>query len=429
MVNLIGTLSRLKPFKVLVVGDFMLDRYTHGKVGRISPEAPVPVLHVQKEETLPGGAGNVALNLASLGAHVSVLGRIGSDPEGDYLKRLLFDQNIDAKSLLIEEGFHTPIKNRLLGGSQQMLRIDFEVTDAAPDSLFDDLKLLECDLIAVSDYNKGFLTPTLLDALIAHGHKLGIPIIVDPKGDDFSKYTGATLIKPNLKEAYLASKLSHEHSLQDVAQTLLDQSKAKQLLITRSSDGLSLFDQNGHKHFPVRTREVQDVTGAGDTVLAMLAMALANGLNTSEAAHLANVAAGLAIERLGCAKLSLADIAERLLDLDVANKVFDEEHLYALEQTLFGKTFTILGLDSKQGMTTELFTTLKKLSDDKLILYIRDDDPDSTFIELLASLHEVDFIVLSENSLSSLCERMHPTQSYLFESGKLESVASPAALI
>ncbi|HPE84940.1 MAG TPA: bifunctional ADP-heptose synthase, partial [Chlamydiales bacterium] len=292
MVNLIGMLSHLKPFKVLVAGDFMLDRYTHGKVGRISPEAPVPVLHVQREHSLPGGAGNVALNLASLGAQVFALGRIGDDLEGEHLKRLLFDQDINAQGLLTENNYHTPVKNRLMGGSQQMLRIDFEHTHPIADDLVRNVALPDCDLIAISDYNKGFLTPTVLAALIKHGKELGIPIIVDPKGEDFSKYKGATLIKPNLKEAYAASKLPLDSSLNDVAKALFNQSEAQQILITRSSEGLSLFsDDNTHTHFPVRCREVQDVTGAGDTVLAMLCMALANDLELASAAHLSNVAA------------------------------------------------------------------------------------------------------------------------------------------
>ncbi|MCB1108906.1 MAG: hypothetical protein KDK44_04545 [Chlamydiia bacterium] len=158
---------------------------------------------------------------------------------------------------------------------------------------------------------------------------------------------------------------------------------------------------------------------------------LANDLELASAAHLSNVAAGLAIERLGCAKLSLADIAERLLELDVKNKVFDEQHLYALEQTLQGKSFTVLGIDSTFGMTTELFLTLKKLSlnQEKLILFIRDDEPDSVFIELLASLHEVDFIVIQQSSLSQLCNRMHPTHSYLFEDGLLQVLDSVTVLI
>ena len=434
MVDLVGVLSHLKPFKVLVAGDFMLDRYTKGAVGRISPEAPVPVLHVQSQHSLPGGAGNVALNLASLGAEVSVLGRIGPDQDGNLLKDLLHEYSINTNHLVIEEGFHTPIKNRLLGGGQQMLRIDFEKTHPIPDDLvaLSLENLPDVDLIAISDYNKGFLTNALLQGLIAYGKKREIPIIVDPKGDDFTKYASATLIKPNLKEAYSASKCSSDAPLETVAKTLLKQSKAEQILITRSSDGLSLFSKDGAQtHFPVQAKEVQDVTGAGDTVLSILAMALANNLSSSVAARLSNIAAGIAIEKLGCALLTLGEIAERLLELDSSNKVFDERHLYALEQTLKGKDFTVLGIDSEDGMTTELFTTLKSLAsqDEKLIVYIRNNHPDQNFVSLLASLHEVDFIVIKSESLAHLCDVIHPKCAYRFENNKLEPLESVAAII
>ncbi|MCB1117001.1 MAG: bifunctional hydroxymethylpyrimidine kinase/phosphomethylpyrimidine kinase [Chlamydiia bacterium] len=425
MVNL----SHLKPIRVLVAGDFMLDRYTFGSVGRISPEAPVPVLKITDQKSLPGGAGNVALNLAALDAHVHVLGRIGPDNCGDLLKSLLEAENINTDYLITEEDFSTPVKNRIVGSSQQMLRIDQEQTHDLPEAYLSALKFPDVDLIAISDYNKGFLTKSLLKALIAHGQKLGVPVLVDPKGSDFSKYRGVTLIKPNLKEALSAANAA---DLEQAAQSLLKQTKVEHLLITRSKDGMSLFDgQATHTHFPVRSKEVQDVTGAGDTVLAALSLALANQLSIESAVHLANIAAGISIEKLGCARITLAEIAERILELDSTSKVYDEHTLYTLTKALTNKPFTIVGIDSADHLSLATFGMLKKLktANQKLIVYIRDKKPPSDFVSLLSSLHEVDFVVIKSDSLSHLCDELHPSSAYLFDGGTLSLLESTSALI
>ena len=407
----------------------MLDRYTHGKVGRISPEAPVPVLHVNKEQNLPGGAGNVALNLAAFGANVHLLGRIGPDNNGKELKALLEQEGIHTDLIACEEGFPTPVKNRLMGGTQQMLRIDHEYTHPFPNDDLDLSSLPDIDLIAISDYNKGFLTPNLLKQLIAYGKEKNIPVLVDPKGDDFTKYRGATLIKPNLNEAHIASKCSG--SLEEVTQILFKQCQAKMLLITRSKDGMSLFTPTDSKHFPVRSKEVQDVTGAGDTVLAALSLALANDMTIEMAIDLANIAAGISIEKLGCARITLADIAERMLTLDATCKVFDEHTLYALTKALEGDDFTILGLDSGDELSTDAFKAIKVLKSktNKLIIYIRDEHPDPDFIALLSALHEVDFVVIKSESLAHLCDELHPQSAYLFKSGALQTLEAAVSLL
>lgn len=434
MVGLVGMLSHLQPFKVLVVGDFMLDRYTNGRVDRISPEAPVPVLHVSDEYVLPGGAGNVALNLASLGAQVQLLGRVGKDVAGMQLKKCLKELQIDPDGLIEEPDYETPIKNRLMAGGQQMLRIDFEQTHDFPAQLLPPVHehIESVDLIAISDYNKGFLTPETLQQIIAYGHQNNIPIIVDPKGNDFSKYRGATLIKPNKREAYLAAGVELDVPIETVADQLLKQTDADHILITRSGDGLSLFcSERNHSHFPVRTREINDVTGAGDTVLAMLAMGMANRLNMAHSAQLANVAASVAVEKLGCARLSLSDVAERLLELDSSNKVFDEHHLYALKQVLTDQPFTVLGIDGDDGMTTALLTTIHQLSvpDKKLVLYIRNTLVDEKFVHLLTKLQEVDFIILKSESLIHLCQDIRPTSSYILENDTLQSLEAISAIL
>lgn len=440
MVKLSGMLSRFSPVRVLVIGDFMLDTYTTGKVKRISPEAPVSVLHVQKEESLPGGAGNVVLNLVSLGTKVIAIGRVGYDAAGEQLRDSLESEGVDINPLILQKGYKTPVKNRLIADSQQVLRVDFETLTPLPEDLESEViqslpSLFEnVQVIAVSDYGKGFLTHSLLKQVIDLAREKEIPVIVDPKGEDFSKYYGATIIKPNLAEAYAAAKLPMHAPLDAVASVILESCGVEMVLITRSEAGISLFNRDGQRFdFPVRSKEVKDVTGAGDTVLSMISIALANKLDIKHGAQLANIAAGMAIERLGCARVSLSEMAGRLLEFDVENKIFDEEHLFALQQVLKGKRYTVLGVDSTSGISTALFRSLRKLSsrdsEKKLIVYVRDNDPDEEFISLLSSLSGVDFIVLKCESLKNLCDIIHPHQVFSIEEEKLIMLDHATALL
>jgi len=430
MVKLIGIFSRFNPVRVAVIGDFMYDTYTTGKVKRISPEAPVSVLHVLKEESRPGGAGNVVLNLISLGANVSAIGRVGPDLAGGSIRELLSCEGASVDGLMVQKQYKTPVKNRLIADAQQVLRVDFETVSPIPEDSEQEAvdrlpDLLDgAQIIAISDYGKGFLSRSLLMAIFDLAKARGIPVIVDPKGDDFTKYAGATVLKPNLSEAYAAAKLPMEASLDQVAQAIFKKANIELLMITRSEAGISLFTRAGeHFDFPVRSKEVKDVTGAGDTVLAMISVALANGLDIKYAAQLANIAAGIAIERLGCARINLADMANRLLEYDVDNKIFDEEHLFALQQALQDKRYSVLGLDSAHGMSTALFRSIRKLSsrnqDIKLIVYVRDSHPDEEFVSLLSSLAEVDFVVLKCESLKNLCEIIHPHEVFVMDDGRL----------
>lgn len=441
MVKLLSSFSRLKPAKILILGDFMLDTYTTGKVHRISPEAPVPILHVQKYEDLPGGAGNVALNLQALGADVICVGRIGDDKDGERLKTLLGNEGIDTNGLFIEKEYRTPVKNRLIANSQQLMRIDNEIISPLDLALEEEViayissHIESIQVIAISDYGKGFLSRSLLKTVIEMANQKKIPSIVDPKGADFTKYQYATLIKPNQKEAYEASKLPSDASIDEVGLHLLQCTESNLLMITRSELGITLFDREMNRYdFPVKSHEVKDVTGAGDTILAVTALIFASDdLDIKEGLHIANVAAGIAIEGVGCIRVSLSDIAERLLQLDIVNKIFNEEHLFALEQALINKNLTILGLNSQQGISAELFSQIQNLAtgkeEDRLMIYLIDADPDEHFIALLSSLHVVDFIVIQSDSLFNLSQKVHPAKIFILENKILFEVDQPDSLL
>lgn len=424
MVKLANMLNRLNPAKVLVIGDMLLDSYTIGKARRISPEAPVAVVNVQREEHRPGGAGNVTLNLLSLGAQVVAIGRIGNDWAGQMFVNALEQEKVDTRMIVVQEGYSTPVKNRIIADNQQIVRVDHEQVISLSESLeqyiIDQLRTLlqGVKVIAISDYGKGFLTLTLLTALIQEAKQMGIPVITDPKGHDFKKYTGTTIIKPNLSEAYTAANLPMSASLESVASHVLSQCQAQLLMVTRSEAGISLFNDVGARFdFPVHAKEVKDVTGAGDTVLAMLAHALANQLSYSEAAQLCNVAAGIAIEHVGCARVSLSDLALRLFECNMSHKIFDQDHLSVLKQVLKRKPFSLLTLSQIDSLTPALFQAIKKITHERrpLLIYVDDIKPSETFLDMLSSLQEVSFIVLHLDSLKSLCQCAAPRSSYTFD--------------
>lgn len=438
MVRLTGTISRLSSRKILVVGDIMLDTYTIGKARRISPEAPVAVIQVIREENRPGGAGNVILNLKSLGAEVSIISRIGSDTSSHILREALLKENVDVRGLFLQEGFSTPLKNRVIADSQQIVRVDYEQIIPLPEILeqqvIESLPLLleGIEAIAISDYGKGFLSRTLLNALIEQAKSKKIPVITDPKGIDFTKYSGTTVIKPNLSEAYAAAGLLPDANLDLAAHKILQLANAQILMITRSEAGISIFHRDGERHdFPVRAREIKDVTGAGDTVLAMLTYATANGLNINESAQLSNVAAGIAIERFGCARVSLSEVARRLLESDVVNKVFDKEHLFALQEALKENEYILLGLSGSEGMTSSVFSAIHRLAKNNerdLVLFLRDAEPESDFVNLLAALHDVKFIIVQSDNVANLCEKLPPADIYSVVGKELSRLTSTADL-
>lgn len=439
MLELTGVVGQFNEVTILVAGDLMLDAYTFCSANRISPEAPVPVVRVEEEMELPGGAGNVMLNMAALGAKVRAMGRVGSDEAAESIINYFSEGGVDTTGILKQQYFSTPVKNRIIANHQQMIRIDHEQIEELQESLEQEMiealpKLLEnVDAIALSDYGKGTLTPVLLRAIIDQARSRGIPVVVDPKGVQYERYRGATLIKPNLGESYAAANIGEGVSLEKVAKVLLEKTEVDQLMITRSEKGISLFDTSGsHQNFPVDAKEVQDVTGAGDTVLAMVTFALANGLSYEVATRLANIAAGIAVEKLGCARVTMQQLCQRLLEIDCQNKVFHENHLSLLKSALVDQKLKVIGLSSEDDLSAHLLLQLfkhGKSSDHQLLIYLREEDPSEDFINVLASIQEVDFIILKSDSLRHLLEEIHPEEVYIYDGTTLQVKESIAVLL
>jgi D-glycero-beta-D-manno-heptose-7-phosphate kinase len=296
--------------RVLVVGDVMLDRYWFGEVSRISPEAPVPVVKVERSEERPGGAANVARNIAALDARAILLSVVGADEAGQSLARLLGESSIDA-SLHEDAQLNTTVKLRVLGRQQQLLRIDFE---NAPTHEVLQTKLAEyqqriaaCDVVILSDYGKGGLTHIAEMIRLAREH--GKPVLVDPKGDDYARYAGASIITPNRAELReVVGRWTDETDLAARVDRLRQSLGLDALLLTRSEEGMTLFSAAGVVQEPALAREVYDVSGAGDTVIATLAVMLASGQPLADAMRWANRAAGVVVGKLGTATCSCDEL-------------------------------------------------------------------------------------------------------------------------
>ncbi len=305
--------------RVLVVGDVMLDRYWHGDAGRISPEAPVPVVRVTHDEARPGGAANVALNLSSLGATVTCAGLVGHDSDADLLEQTLTNHNVHP--LFTRVDHRTITKLRVLSQAHQMIRLDFETPfDASnAESLAQAVSLDGMTAVVLSDYAKGSLEPRLL---IQKARAAKIPVVVDPKGTDFEKYRGATLLTPNRTEfEAVCGTWANDQDLIEKGQKLINELDIDTILVTRSEQGMTLIMRDGSVHqFAATAREVADVTGAGDTVIATVAAGLGAGMSMAESAELANRAAGIVVSKLGTATVSGREL-ERALDVD--HGIFD----------------------------------------------------------------------------------------------------------
>jgi D-glycero-beta-D-manno-heptose-7-phosphate kinase len=299
---------------ILIAGDVMLDRYWFGEVERISPEAPVPIVSIRRTEERLGGAANVARNMTSLGARAGLLAVIGKDEAAVAVSRLLGESSI-AAHLHEDNNLPTTVKLRIIGRRQQMLRADFE---SQPDhevllGHLDDYRNLlgRYDIVVLSDYGKGGLAH--IAEMIIAARAAGKQVLVDPKGDDYSRYTGATLVTPNLAELRaVVGRWRSEADLTERAQQLRADLRLEALLLTRSEEGMTLYTADGERSVPAQAREVFDVSGAGDTVIAVLAVMLACGLDLWDAVQIANRAGGIVVGKLGTAIISYDELSETL---------------------------------------------------------------------------------------------------------------------
>ncbi|PPQ27992.1 PfkB family carbohydrate kinase [Rhodopila globiformis] len=318
--DLAGAVRRLARTSVLVIGDVMLDRYTYGEVTRISQEAPVPVLSIEREVALPGGAGNVVRNLTALGAATAFISVVGDDQAGSDLTGLIGGQPNVEPWLMVQGGRTTTQKTRLIAAGQHLLRADREQTDPIQPRLAERMVRIALDAMAatsvtvLSDYGKGVLSGDVPMQLVAAARKAGRKLIVDPRGSDFARYAGADVVMPNRQELAAATHMpvDNEVAVVAAAQALRAQHGFGAVVVTLGNAGMTLVDATRSQHFPAEAAEVYDTSGAGDTALAMLAAALAAKLDLPIAARLANLAAGISVGKVGASVVREADLMAAL---------------------------------------------------------------------------------------------------------------------
>lgn len=415
--------------RILVVGDVMLDRYWHGKATRVSPEAPVPVVKVGNREDRPGGAGNVALNLAALGSAASLIGIIGADANGEDLKSRLTAAGVYC-DFLVSPDKPTTTKLRVISQHQQLIRLDFEeqfsVADLSGLQAKVESLLESAQALILSDYGKGALAE--VEQLIEMGRRRRIPVIVDPKGTDFEKYRNATLITPNLAEfEAVVGPCLNEDCLVERGQTLLKHLNLQALLITRGEHGMTLLRPDAPElHLPARAQEVFDVTGAGDTVISVLAASLAAGEALPEATALANLAAGLVVGKLGTAAISAPELRRASLREQGSGRgvMTPDQLLVAIQDArAHGETivFTNGCFDIIHAGHVGYLAEARKRGN-RLVVAVNDDEsvrrlkgpgrpinPLERRMAVLAGLEAVDWVVpFSEPTPEALLERFQP---------------------
>lgn len=424
------TLPDFKKTHVLVYGDLMLDRYFHGDTSRISPEAPVPVVNVTEIETRPGGAANVAQNIATLGGQVTLCGLVGADAQAKELQDCLEPLHIDCQFLSLVD-YPTITKLRVLGRHQQLIRMDFEKMhedEINDDDLFSVYceKLKTAQIVVLSDYSKGTLCH--VERLIAAAKKNNVPVLVDPKHKDYQRYSGATILTPNLKE--FEAVVGACRDLPDIVQKareLLSKVHIESLLVTLGKDGM-VFIKPGQEavHFPTRARDVFDVTGAGDTVIGVLSASLAAGMDTLSAVELANAAAGVVVGRLGAQAVTVSDLQYALLQShDFSAGILNEQELLLMIAAARSRGEKIV-------MTNGCFDILHvghvdylskaKALGHRLIVAVNDDDsvrrlkgderplnPVMARMKLLSALSCVDWVIpFSEDTPARLVAAVQP---------------------
>jgi D-beta-D-heptose 7-phosphate kinase/D-beta-D-heptose 1-phosphate adenosyltransferase len=338
--ELAAAVGRLKSVRVLCVGDVMLDRFVYGHVDRISPEAPIPVLRIEREATMLGGAGNVLRNLIGLGAAAEFVSVVGNDPAGREIAGLVGQLASVEPHILVESRRRTTIKSRFVAGNQQLLRADLETVQMVGEAIDGDIArvvasaIADCAVLALSDYGKGVFSPKGAQTMIAAARSARKPVIVDPKGVDYARYRGAGVLTPNRRELGEAAQMPTETSteIERAARKVLKLCNADAVLCTRGSEGMSLITSEGDAHhLPAAAREVYDVSGAGDTVVAGLAAGVGAGLRLLDAARFANVAAGVVVGKVGTAVAYAEDLVRALHREDLAS---GEDKLVLLQQAV-----------------------------------------------------------------------------------------------
>jgi len=430
----------MKKFKdstpnILVIGDLMIDHYLWGSCDRISPEAPVQVVDIAKETTVLGGAGNVINNLNTLGAKVSVSSVIGDDDNGLELLAMLKNIDVDIKNIILQKGRKTSKKSRVIAVSQQILRYDNEskedITDLSIKNLLESLSkdIHLYDVVILSDYGKGVLTDNFSQAIIKLANSKNVKVLVDPKGADFSKYKGAYLLTPNKKEAVLATAISIDdnESLEKVLLKLKQECDLDISLVTLSEDGIAIFG-NELKRFPTVAKEVFDVTGAGDTVIASIAFAISIGKSIEEVASFANLAAGVVVGKIGSATVSIDEIEEYEASLhkstsDAHIKSFEDIKLVVDRYKKSGKKVVFTnGCFDILHVGHVKYLQIAKSFGDILIVGLNSDESVSRLkgptrpiniaddrAYLLAALEAVDFVVpFSEDTPYNLIKMLSP---------------------
>ena len=436
--------------RVLVVGDVMLDRYWYGGTSRISPEAPVPVVHVKDVEERIGGAGNVAQNIAALGGQGVVMGVVGDDDNAQLVKQKLAEGGVESK-LIVQEGVPTVTKLRVISRHQQLIRLDFEEN---PESVITaDLAtrfreaLADVDLVVLSDYNKGVLQNA--EKLIELAVAAGKVVVVDPKRKDFSAYRGATLLTPNMSEFEAVVGPCHsDEEIVNKASALIKQCQLGALLITRGEDGMTLVEPGEMPlHLPAQKREVFDVTGAGDTVISVIAATLAAGESLAHAVKLSNIAAGIAVTKLGTATVTAEELQRELHHLhEYRYGIVTEDELFKLVQATKkqGDTLVMTNgcFDILHAGHVQYLQQARSLGH-RLIVAVNDDDsvkrlkgeerPVNSLdnrMAVLAALESVDWVVpFSEDTPERLICRLLPQVLVKGGDYKAEEVAGGACVI
>lgn len=435
--TLVSHIEWLSQAKILCVGDLMLDRFVYGEVERTSPEAPVPILGIERQSVMLGGVGNVARNLISLGARATLLSVVGDDEVGRNLTQMVGEEDRIEPYLLVEPGRPSTEKTRFVAGGQQLLRTDREtrrwISQQSAENLLrmaEDI-IPECDVLVISDYAKGILTDELCQALIKRARAENKPVVVDPKGDNYACYKGASIITPNRRElgAATGAAVGTDGEIVSAGKALIAQLEIEALLVTRSQDGMTLISGDGQvEHLPAQAREVFDVSGAGDTVVATLASALAKGVELIEAAALANVAASVVVAKSGTAVVYAADLLHAVRASDLTSSEAKIVPLTAALEAI--EKWRLEG--QKMGFTNGCFDLLhpghisllrqSKGSCGRLIVGLNSDasvrrlkgeerpvQSESARAQVLASLETIDLVVIfGEDTPIKMIEAIRP---------------------